>query len=87
MVDIANRQRQGRCAAGSGARRAQALPRWVITIASIAVMLILWEIFGRRVNPVFGSYPSAIAVAFWELAVTGQLWAALYKSLRPFVLG
>ena len=35
----------------------------------------------------FGSYPSAIAVAFWDLAVTGQLWSALYESLRPFVIG
>jgi NitT/TauT family transport system permease protein len=59
----------------------------VITLASISIMLILWEIFGRRVNPVFGSYPSAIAVAFWELAVSGQLWSALYESLRPFLLG
>ena len=63
------------------------VPRWVITLTSIAVVLILWEIFGRRVNPVFGSYPSAIAVAFWELAVSGQLWSALYDSLRPFLLG
>src|SRR5262249_62128161 len=62
------------------------LPRWVITLASIAVMLTLWEIFGRRVNPVFGSYPSAIAVAFWVLAVSGQLWSALYESFRPFFL-
>ena len=62
-------------------------PRWVITLASITFVLILWEIFGRRINPVFGSYPSAIAVAFWDLAVTGQLWSALYESLRPFLLG
>ena len=63
------------------------LPRWVITLASITFVLILWEIFGRRINPVFGSYPSAIAVAFWDLAITGQLWSALYESLRPFLLG
>ena len=62
------------------------MPRWVITLASITIMLVLWEIFGRRINPVFGSYPSAIAVAFWELAVSGQLWSALYDSLRPFLL-
>src|SRR5215470_18268351 len=62
-------------------------PRWVITLASISFVLILWEIFGRRINPVFGSYPSAIAVAFWDLAVGGQLWSALYESLRPFLLG
>lgn len=87
MVDIANRQRKAAAPAEAETAERRPLPRWVITIASIAVMLILWEIFGRRVNPVFGSYPSAIAEAFWDLAITGQLWAALYKSLRPFVLG
>jgi len=86
MVDIANRQQKAAAPPTEPAER-RPLPRWVITLASIAVMLILWEIFGRRVNPVFGSYPSAIAEAFWDLAVTGQLWAALYESLRPFVLG
>ena len=45
----------------------------MITCISIACLLGLWEIFGRQVNPVFGSYPSAIAVAFWELARTGGL--------------
>ena len=34
------------------------LPRWAITLASVACALALWEIFGRDVNPVFGSYPS-----------------------------
>jgi NitT/TauT family transport system permease protein len=51
------------------------------------VLLGLWEFFGRDVNPVFGSYPSAIALAFLELVRTGQLGAALYESLRPFVVG
>ncbi len=63
------------------------LPRWLITFASIAAVLIFWEIVGRQINPVFGSYPTAIAVAFWELLVTGQLWAALFESLKPFVVG
>jgi NitT/TauT family transport system permease protein len=85
MVDIADRNKAAEAPAETAERRP--LPRWVITLASIVVVLILWEIFGRRVNPVFGSYPSAIAEAFWELAVTGQLWSALYDSLRPFVLG
>ena len=62
-------------------------PRWAITILSLCVALGLWEIFGRNIDPVFGSYPSAIAVAFWELARTGQLWAALYDSLKSFVVG
>jgi len=63
------------------------LPRWVITTASICGALLLWEFFGRDVNPVFGSYPSAIAVAFWQLLQSGQLGSALIESLQPFLLG
>jgi NitT/TauT family transport system permease protein len=50
-------------------------------------VLILWEIFGRDINPVFGSYPSAIAVAFWQLAQSGQLVSAIIESLQPFIIG
>jgi NitT/TauT family transport system permease protein len=63
------------------------MPRWVITSLSVAALLGVWEFFGRDVNPVFGSYPSAIALAFIELVRSGELGAALYESLRPFVVG
>ncbi|HEY7229722.1 MAG TPA: ABC transporter permease [Pseudolabrys sp.] len=85
MVDIADRHQKTTGKEENAERKP--LPRWMITLASVAALLIFWEIFGRRINPVFGSYPSAIAEAFWELAVTGQLWSALYESLRPFVIG
>src|SRR5690349_24843192 len=85
MVDIADRREKA--AAKEEAAERKPLPRWMITVASVAVLLVVWEIFGRRINPVFGSYPSAIAEASWELVVTGQLWSALYESLRPFVIG
>lgn len=86
MVDVAD-SNKARAAPGIEPAERKPLPRWVVTLTSIVVALLLWEIFGRRVNPVFGSYPSAIAVAFWDLAATGQLWTALYESLRPFLLG
>jgi len=63
------------------------LPRWAITLASVAVAILLWEVLGRDINPVFGSYPSAIAVAFVELAKSGKLVSALIESLQPFVVG
>jgi ABC-type nitrate/sulfonate/bicarbonate transport system permease component len=63
------------------------MPRWAITSLSVAALLAVWEFFGRDVNPVFGSFPSAIALAFVELVRTGQLGTALYESLRPFVVG
>src|SRR3977135_3726094 len=63
------------------------MPRWVITTLSLAIFLAFWEFFGRDVNPVFGSYPSAIAEAFVDLARSGKLWRALFQSLQPFALG
>src|SRR5215831_6278188 len=68
-----------------GARRG--LPPWVITVCSLAVLLTVWEWFGRDINPVFGSHPSAIAEAFWELAQSGKLLAAMVESVQPFVTG
>lgn len=86
MVDVADNSKTAAAPVAEPSER-RPFPRWAITLASVAFVLILWEIFGRRINPVFGSYPSAIAVAFWDLAVTGQLWSALYESLRPFLVG
>jgi ABC-type nitrate/sulfonate/bicarbonate transport system permease component len=63
------------------------MPKWAITTLSVASVILAWEIFGRDVNPVFGSYPSAIAVAFWKLVLNGQLLTALIQSLKAFVVG
>jgi ABC-type nitrate/sulfonate/bicarbonate transport system permease component len=63
------------------------IPSWLITVASVALLLAVWEWFGRDVNPVFGSYPSAIAVAFLDLAGSGKLGIALIESLQPFIAG
>ena len=85
MVDVTQKQAPTVTPAEPAERRP--LPRWVITTISLCVALALWEIVGRQINPIFGSYPSAIAEAFWELLRSGQLGAALYDSLRPFVAG
>lgn len=63
------------------------VPNWVITVGSLVVLIGAWEIFGRDVNPVFGSYPSAIFEAAVALARSGKLWTALLDSLRPFAVG
>jgi ABC-type nitrate/sulfonate/bicarbonate transport system permease component len=70
----------------AGATR-RPIPRWLITVASVSALLLVWEWFGRDINPVFGSYPSAIATAFWDLALSGKLGAAMFESLRPFAAG
>jgi NitT/TauT family transport system permease protein len=63
------------------------VPRWLITTASVACTLIIWQLCSPFINPLFGTYPSAIVAAFWKLAASGKLAAALIDSLRPFVAG
>jgi NitT/TauT family transport system permease protein len=63
------------------------VPRWVVTAASLVVILLLWEVAGRHINPIFGAPPSAIFVAFVELLRNGKLVAALLQSVQPFIVG
>jgi NitT/TauT family transport system permease protein len=85
MAEITDRLTERQRAEQAVARRR--LPRPVITTLSLVIALALWEWFGRDINPVFGSYPSEIAAAFWNLAETGKLWRALAESLQPFLVG
>jgi ABC-type nitrate/sulfonate/bicarbonate transport system permease component len=87
MVDITNKQSKIADPPKVDALERRQMPRWGITLLSVAGLLLVWEIFGRQINPVFGSYPSAIAEAFWELLRSGQLGSALYESLQPFFVG
>ena len=86
MAQIVNSttQAEGEDIAGDARR---GVPRWIITLSSVAILTLLWEWLGRDINPVFGSYPSAIAEAFWDLAQSGKLAAATFESLQPFVVG
>jgi ABC-type nitrate/sulfonate/bicarbonate transport system permease component len=67
--------------------RRRPMPSWAITTISLVVFFGLWEILGRDVNPVFGSYPSAIAVACYDILKDGTLLPAFFESLKSFVLG
>jgi hypothetical protein len=60
MVDVAERAGT-RAQTPPAAKPRRPLPSWVITVASLVVLLGAWEIFGRDVNPVFGSRRSATA--------------------------
>ena len=55
--------------------------------ASVVVVLSLWEIFGRQVNPLFLSYPSAIARAFVQLLETHEFERQALGSLQVFAVG
>lgn len=56
------------------------------------LVLTAWEVFGRAgMLPRYLSAPSAILLALWELASTGELWpalaASLYRVSAGFALG
>ncbi len=58
-----------------------------VSAVSTVTVLCLWEIFGRRVNPLFLSYPSAIARAFWQVLASGEFQRQALVSLQVFAVG
>lgn len=58
-----------------------------IRTASVAVFLLIWEYYGRRMDPIFMAPPSAILDAAMQLLKSGALKKALVESLWPFAVG
>ena len=79
---VGGRRRSGRTS-NAGLLRSDVL----IRIASVAVTLLVWEWFGRGVNPIFFSYPTAILSATPALITSGELPRAMLESYRSLGLG
>ncbi|HKB09775.1 MAG TPA: ABC transporter permease [Vicinamibacterales bacterium] len=60
---------------------------WAIRLASIATVLAVWEIVGRRTSPLFLSYPTAVLKAGAAMIASGELLQALLSSLQTVVVG
>src|SRR5690242_15184174 len=58
-----------------------------LQLAAAVVFLGAWEIYGRSLDPIFLASPSAIAKAFVETIVDGELLGALAKSLQGLAIG
>lgn len=61
--------------------------RWTLRLASVAAILIAWQIYGGSINPILLSDPSAVAVAFVDMVRDGSLGHALASSLEVLGLG
>jgi len=59
----------------------------LIRAASIVVFLSLWEFYGRRVDPLLFTYPTAIGAAFLQLVQSGELIKQLLVSLSALGAG
>src|SRR6266436_4240960 len=59
---------------------------WMVRLLSIIGVVGAWEILGRQVDPLFLSYPSAIAVAATQMIDSGELLVGLLSSLRTLIV-
>jgi ABC-type nitrate/sulfonate/bicarbonate transport system permease component len=58
-----------------------------VRAASVVFLIALWEIFGRQINPLFLSYPSAIGRAFLQIITTVEFQRSALGSLHVFAVG
>src|ERR1044071_6014897 len=59
----------------------------LVRFLSVIGALCLWEVFGRQVNPLFLSYPSAIVRAFFQIIGAGEFQRNAVGSLQVFAAG
>ena len=78
-----------RPARGRRSRRRPMSParRWALRIASVAAILIAWQVYGGSINPILLSDPSSVAAALADMVRDGSLGHALASSLAVLGLG
>ena len=90
-MSVANEVRDRRVAAKPAAAPAVNKPWWerpaLFRYGSVALILIVWQIVGPDISPIFFTYPTKIAVAFYTLTVSGDLPYYLSQSLEVLVFG
>jgi ABC-type nitrate/sulfonate/bicarbonate transport system permease component len=59
----------------------------MVRVLSLALTLLVWEWYGRGVDPVFMSYPTAILEAVPAMIASGELPRALLSSLTGLAVG
>jgi ABC-type nitrate/sulfonate/bicarbonate transport system permease component len=55
--------------------------KWTLRLTSVIAIAVAWELYGRAVNPVLLSSPSAIVGAAFEMVADGTLQEAMGQSL------
>ncbi len=90
-MSVANEARTGALAPAHPPAKAAATPWYeqqsVFRYGFVALILIVWEIIGPFISPIFFSYPSQIAIAFYDLTISGELPYYLAQSLEVMVYG
>ncbi len=68
-------------------RRTKLLQTIAIRIASLAVVLGVWQLAGARVDPVLFTTPSKVFAAAVTMIGSGELWTYLWPSLVVLLIG
>ena len=91
-MSVAHQVDTGAIPVAAPAQAAKPVPLWmrprVYRYGFLALILIVWELVGPLVSPILFSYPSKIALAFYELTVvTGELQYYMVESLQVLLYG
>jgi NitT/TauT family transport system permease protein len=91
-MSIANRVDSGALAATPQPAKVVARTPWserpaLFRYGFVALILIVWQIVGPSISPIFFTYPTKIAVAFYDLTISGELPYFLGQSLEVMVYG
>jgi len=62
-------------------------PRRLIRYGALLLLLVIWEIYGRSVNPIVFTYPTAVAEAFVDMVADGTLTTALGETSLVLAIG
>ena len=93
-MSIANRVHTGALAVDDAAAAppvAKKTPWWesrtLFRYGFVILLLIVWQLLGPSISPILFTYPTKIAVAFYETTVSGELPYFLGQSLQVMVYG
>ncbi|WP_147916344.1 ABC transporter permease [Ruania zhangjianzhongii] len=62
-------------------------PRRLVRYGALVLLLVIWEIYGRSVNPIVFTYPTAVAEAFVAMIADGTLTEALGQTSLVLAIG
>jgi NitT/TauT family transport system permease protein len=90
-MSVANQVHTGQLA-DHAPRAAVANPLWwerpaLFRYGFVLLILIVWQIVGPFINPIFFTYPTKIAEAFYTTTVSGELPYFLGQSLEVMIYG
>src|SRR5664279_3953231 len=91
-MSVAHEVRTATVAAGTRPAAAVVRTPWweqpaLFRYGFVALILIVWEIVGPFISPIFFTYPTKIAVAFYDLTISGELLYYLGQSLEVMIYG